>query len=222
MITNLVNGKSYVGICKHGCKKRFAAHLTSARAGANTALHRAIRKYGEENFEVKQLVIAEFGQYLKDLEVRAIAAYGTRSPAGYNLTAGGDGVVDSSPEVRAKISAGRLANPPSLTENGRKAISDAGLRAWSDAEHKAKRSANIKAGLNDPAVHAARCEAIKRAASSDHGRKVKREVSKMLWSSPEYREKVNAAALAGMRTPQARINRSEAAKASWAKRKAAA
>jgi hypothetical protein len=220
-ITNLVNGKCYIGITKTSPQKRFAAHLTSARRGANTALHRAIRKYGEESFKLEQMVICEAGQYLKDLEVKAIAAYGTRSPNGYNLTAGGDGVVDGGPEVAEKIRKGRALNPPILTESGKKAISEGGVRAWADPDRRAIRSANIKARLNDPVVHASRCDAIQRASSSEHGRAIKQEVSRRLWSMQEYRDKVNAAAVAGMRTPQAKVNRSEAAKAAWAKRKQA-
>jgi hypothetical protein len=220
-ITNLVNGKCYIGITKHGADKRFIAHKAAARKGSTTALHRSMRKYGFDNFRVDQLVICEAGQYLKDLEVRAIAGYGTRAPNGYNLTAGGDGVVDGDPEIAERIRIGRALNPPILTETGKKAISEGGVRAWADPYRKAARSANIKAGLNDPIVHAARCDAIQRASSSEHGRAIKQEVSKRLWSMREYRDKVNAAAVAGMRTPQAKVNRSEAAKAAWAKRKQA-
>ena len=220
-ITNVVNGKCYIGITKHGAKQRFASHITSSRKGSNTALHRAIRKYGESNFHVEQLVVCKANQYLKDLEVRAISAYGTRSPHGYNLTAGGDGVVDGSPEVAEKIRAGRLINPPVLTDAGKQAISEGGIRAWADPDRKAARSANIKSGLNDPVVHAARCAAIQKAASSERGREIKREVSKTLWANPEYREKVIAASSAAMRTPDARKRRSDAAKKDWARRKAA-
>jgi len=85
----LPNGKGYVGMTVSDPKKRFAEHRYQANAGREQVIHRAIKKHGGAKFEV--LVIASDRKYLEELERKAIVAFGTRSPAGYNCTDGGDG-----------------------------------------------------------------------------------------------------------------------------------
>jgi group I intron endonuclease len=219
-IKNNINGKCYIGLSSHGAARRFAAHVKAMKRGSMTALHCAMRKYGVDAFSVEQLVFCEPGPHLKEMEVQAIASHQTRAPSGYNLTAGGDGVVNGSPEVREKIKRARAANPPVLTAAGKKAIAAGSTRAWADPVHRATRIESIKRGLNDPTVHTARCAAIQCTASSTEGRAIKRAVAAELWATPDYRNKVVAASRAGVRTPEARINRARAAKEAWAKRKA--
>lgn len=85
----LPNGKGYVGLTVSNPGKRFAEHRYQARTGCEQAVHRAMLKHGGAKFEV--LVIANGRGYLEELERQAIVAFGTRSPAGYNCTDGGDG-----------------------------------------------------------------------------------------------------------------------------------
>lgn len=82
------------------------------------ALYDAIRKYGSDGFKVETLVVADF-EYLKTLECKVIAKFGTRAPNGYNLTAGGDGALGVKPTdaARQKMSLAqlkRLENPKAL------------------------------------------------------------------------------------------------------------
>jgi hypothetical protein len=119
------SGKAYIGITNQTTAKRWwkhknnAAHGRSIRSGSECiALYDAIRKYGNENFKVETLVIAEF-DYLKDLEQKAIIAFKTKAPHGYNLTDGGDGAIGASPteEARQKMSVAqrkRLEDPDAL------------------------------------------------------------------------------------------------------------
>ena len=53
----------------------------------------AIRKYGIEAFSVETIGYAQTYEQLLELEAEAIKLYGTRSPAGYNVTEGGRGAV---------------------------------------------------------------------------------------------------------------------------------
>jgi group I intron endonuclease len=218
-ITNTVNNKVYIGIAKNCHEKRLRTHIKNAKAGSDTILHRAIRKYGADKFMTELLVIAKFGEYLKELEVTAIKTYGTKTPLGYNMTDGGDGGVGMIPWVRQKIIDARKLAVPTLTDAGRKSISEKSKARWGDPEYRKRCSDSIKEHLNKPEIHKARCAKIKAAASSPKGRKIKSEQSKLLWQNEDYRNKVNASAKAGMNTPQAKINRSEAAKKAWAKRK---
>lgn len=104
LISNLVNGKQYIGITKNTARRRFLGHLRLARSGYENPLHSAIRKYGEEYFYLEVLYNVEDRELLQLLEVECIALYDTIAPKGYNLTLGGDGFFRKhSPESLAKM-----------------------------------------------------------------------------------------------------------------------
>jgi group I intron endonuclease len=109
------SGKQYIGIAKNGLSSRWSIHVCEAKSGSNTALHRAIRKYGEVNFRKEVLVIASY-EYIRDLECKAIESFNTFHPFGYNLTKGGDGTVghklsDKTKEAIRQATKKRMANP---------------------------------------------------------------------------------------------------------------
>lgn len=81
------------------------------REGRNNALQQAIKKYGAAAFTVRTLVVANEWSYLCDLEKKAIASFNTIAPHGYNLTAGGEGVVGRkvTSENRLKMSSAQRA-----------------------------------------------------------------------------------------------------------------
>lgn len=49
-VTNLVNGKLFIGKTINTLRHRRLEHLLLSKNGSNTILHRAIRKYNENNF----------------------------------------------------------------------------------------------------------------------------------------------------------------------------
>jgi group I intron endonuclease len=55
LITNLVNGKMYVGLTTRTILQRFHKHLLNARSGEESSLYSAFRKYGESNFKIEPL-----------------------------------------------------------------------------------------------------------------------------------------------------------------------
>jgi len=83
--------KSYIGITTTTASKRWTRHCRDAKKGADYALSRAILKYGKSCAVVRTLVVVDDRIYLRDLEKRAIAAFKTKVPDGYNMTDGGDG-----------------------------------------------------------------------------------------------------------------------------------
>lgn len=107
LIRNLVNGKGYVGQTVTLVPRRFDRHRYSANRGSGDALHRAMRKYGVENFSVTEVLSCD-PLLLNDLERHYIRFYGTHAVLGhgYNLTEGGDGSPGSVPttEQREKMS----------------------------------------------------------------------------------------------------------------------
>lgn len=104
LITNLVNGKKYVGCTEKDIQTRWRMHLKDARRITTaSALHKAIRKYGHRSFSIIELeVVSGSRQTLFEAETRFIELHGSVAPIGYNLTLGGDGVDFSVPEVYAR------------------------------------------------------------------------------------------------------------------------
>lgn len=54
-ITNLVNGKKYVGVTRFNVKARLAQHVYKSKNNPKTWLHKAIAKYGSDNFIVEEI-----------------------------------------------------------------------------------------------------------------------------------------------------------------------
>jgi group I intron endonuclease len=90
IVTNKANGKQYVGITKDA-KRRWHQHLSAN--GSAPALHAAIKKYGAEGFVFSHICDAFDFEAACDLERLLIQDRNTKSPHGYNLTDGGEGVV---------------------------------------------------------------------------------------------------------------------------------
>jgi group I intron endonuclease len=111
------SGKSYLGISSKGVESRWKKHVEHALGKRdNGALYAALRKYGHESFSVKTLAIADDWNYLCELEKKAISAFNTLSPGGYNMTAGGEGAVGRVTTDQARINISnaqklRFSNP---------------------------------------------------------------------------------------------------------------
>lgn len=92
LITNKINGKRYVGQTRTALKVRMSKHYSDAKCEPGvTGIDAAIRKYGQENFDVRVLCECPEDQ-LDRLERYYIEVYNTyNSNYGYNLTPGGQG-----------------------------------------------------------------------------------------------------------------------------------
>jgi len=96
--TNKVNGKVYIGITSRGLERRHKEHLMEVdRASRNLPFYNALRKYGEENFELEQIDTADSYDELLEKEKFYIKLYNSFVDSldsnGYNATIGGDGIV---------------------------------------------------------------------------------------------------------------------------------
>ena len=102
-ITNTVKKKIYIGQTIQPIKDRWKRHLFDARNGSNYAIHAAIRKYGEINFEIDVIDTANSREELDFKEMYWIKTYNSISPNGYNLCEGGHSP-RWTPEIREKLS----------------------------------------------------------------------------------------------------------------------
>jgi group I intron endonuclease len=92
-ITNNVNQKVYVGITVRTLENRWIRHMSSARRGSNSPIHRAMRKHGFDSFTIEPILEATSVDELKRLEQQFIQALDTFGSNGYNATRGGDGTM---------------------------------------------------------------------------------------------------------------------------------
>lgn len=121
-ITNIVNNKIYIGETVMPLQRRFRSHLTAAfRPTSNTYnyyFHKAIRKYGKENFviEVLETVQGNFKKWVKRkiqrLECKYIQQYRSNDPTiGYNSDSGGLGGRIPNEQTRKKEKMAKLKDP---------------------------------------------------------------------------------------------------------------
>lgn len=98
LITNLVNGKQYVG-------KHSTDILEDGYMGSGKLIQKAEQKYGIENFSKEYLAFCDKADKLNWFEQYYIKKFKTFGE-GYNLTAGGEGQLGFVPseETRQKIS----------------------------------------------------------------------------------------------------------------------
>src|SRR6266853_2201243 len=123
LITNTVNGKQYVGKTAATPKERWRQHVRAAK-NSTFALHRAIRKYGADNFTIQRLPIEpQSDDGLNEWEMFTIEAL-RRVGTLYNMTDGGEGASRGIKQHLADAQAlaashgGVLPNPIWLREHG--------------------------------------------------------------------------------------------------------
>lgn len=137
------SGKQYIGITLKTAEERFAFHLKHCGDGRRNAVHRAILKYGPNAVTITTLVVSNDPAYLRAVERRAIKAYGTMAPGGYNLSGGGEDFAFWATESRDKLVAGLSAAWQRKPAQERRRIT----KKATDA---------MKTALSDPAVERAR------------------------------------------------------------------
>lgn len=100
IINKLDPDKVYIGQTTQTLRNRWVRHLNSH--SRCSYLHRAIKRYGAENFIIEQIDTANTQNELNEKEQYWIKYYDCIAPKGYNLTSGGEHPVFSE-ETRRKI-----------------------------------------------------------------------------------------------------------------------
>ena len=90
-ITNVINGKSYIGKTLSSIENRWKEHCSDSKKRKNEKrpLYSAMNKYGVDNFKIEQIEECN-DDIVNEREVYWIEYFGTFKN-GYNATIGGDG-----------------------------------------------------------------------------------------------------------------------------------
>ena len=91
-ITNKKNGKSYIGKTEYSLEHRWNRHLSSARNGSKFRFHSAIRKYGEDcwDLSIVESYQTDDENFINEKEIHFIRLFES-DVKGYNATSGGTG-----------------------------------------------------------------------------------------------------------------------------------
>lgn len=107
VITCLINNKKYIGFTKRPIDVRWHEHIrASNNSAADSALYRAMRKHGINNFSIQAIYQSKNVEHTHQvMEHHFIAEYKThvRYNQGYNSSAGGIGNPNPSTETRYKM-----------------------------------------------------------------------------------------------------------------------
>lgn len=143
-IENNINGKIYIGLTTKDLSKRIAGHIAENKS----YIQKALNKYGLQSFAVSVIDSAESREILCEKERYWIQHYNCKAPNGYNLTDGGDGLINPSKVVRKKIS--RTLKKKHIvtkgftgrnhTEESKEQIGKSSKRVWSDSKFRKKMS----------------------------------------------------------------------------------
>lgn len=90
LATNLINGKQYVGLTTTSLEERWERHLDQVSRKNASLIHKAIAKFGEENFTIEIIDSANSPEDLRAKERKWIKELNTLTPNGYNVTKGGE------------------------------------------------------------------------------------------------------------------------------------
>lgn len=144
-VTNLITNDVYIGKTAYELKMRKACHLSYSKRGSNTYFHRAIRKYGIENFEWSILSEIDNELKLNAMEKFYIMIYRKMTNI-YNLTEGGDGQLGRSPSEETKKKFSEMYKGKIISEETKNKISK-GNKGKKRSEEFKKNLSEMKRGL---------------------------------------------------------------------------
>lgn len=139
-ITNLVNGKVYIGkTISNDTTSRFYKHVWDANHMSKLYLHCSMRKHGVENFVIETIFCVLDGSDSSDMEKQFIVDYDCcsldGSHKGYNMTRGGEGVSSEQAKLCVQLRLERGTHNFLSQENRRK-VSTLVLANVADGTHR--------------------------------------------------------------------------------------
>lgn len=104
-LTNLLNGKCYIGITSRTVGERWSEHVANSRGTRkrHSKIYDAIAKYGSEAFSREVVEEVDTEEHVRYLEIFYIAQYNSFN-RGYNSNPGGNGFLEFPDHIKRKIS----------------------------------------------------------------------------------------------------------------------
>ena len=180
-VTNLVNGKKYIGKTID-FERRIKEHLKCHAVGGGRLLKSAFKKYGLENFKFEIIQECETEEIAYEFEHKAIVEQHSLAPDGYNLCEGGTGCFRPTEDVRARMSASqnkRFSDPEEIQR----------LR---QAQRGVKKSEQTKQRMRKPKSEEHRAklrELLEKLHEANHIRRVLNGPQHVICKDPEARRK---------------------------------
>jgi group I intron endonuclease len=165
-ITNTVNDMVYIGVTKNP-HHRMISHACFTTP-TKSIIKNAIKKHGRDKFTL-QVLLTSTQEYCYEMEGKAIKAYNTLKPNGYNICTGGRGAIGIFGDKNGMF--GRKHSPETLEKMRQVRI---GQKATTETKEKMSVSRLGKKRTDE------QCKAIQ-------------AIKKLLWQDPAYRAKMNAA-----------------------------
>ena len=225
LITNLVNGKVYVGQTWSSIRHRWAKHRYQSTF-QKTYFYQAIKKYGTENFGVGLLALADTPEELNNLEKLWITSLNSADRLyGYNSTWGGEGGTHNKETsgLLSRLAKERWANPvfrektvaslssPECTQK----MAEAARERWTSEDHRSRVIGKQKERWADPEYKARVTVSLRESGQKPEFKEKMSIISKRNWENPAYREKRAASLRTTVDDPEYRAKRSLLSQQMW-------
>jgi len=178
-LTNMVNGKIYVGQTVLPLERRWYSHVKKASAKSSMLISRAIAKHGPQNFLCEILCTTEDKthlDYLEKLWIKLLDARNTK--VGYNLIEGGTGgnIIESLPhknEIYARRAASNTGKKRS-GESKKNILNGRKSRNHSESTKEKIRAARLGSRLSIEVKNKISNKLVGRTLTTDHINKLKK------------------------------------------------
>lgn len=142
-ITNIVNGKIYIGKTDNPTR-RWYKHKLESKKYLNRYLYRAMNKYGLENFTFEIIHENIPNSEIDSYEIKYIKELNSKAPNGYNMTDGGEGTIGRPMKESTKEKL-RIANKNKfVSEETRNKLSEIHTKRYSCPKEREKTSIATK------------------------------------------------------------------------------
>ena len=180
LITNLINGKRYIGQTKQSLSARWNMHVSKNHC---RYLYNAIQKHGRENFSMEVLFDVPTKELANEFEIEYIKRYCTLFPNGYNILPGGDDrppLTEKQRQAISKLHKGnkyRVGHVPSEETKRKLSLANTGKKMTH--EQRQKLSAAMKGNKNPSGRHVSE-ETRRKIGSAHKGKILSKETKQQL------------------------------------------